>query len=537
MYIKRYCIAFVFGLFTSNILVAQAIPISSEAGVYQFLDQMSLQYNFPWKDLVRPVNRSQITAALDSLFIKENLSLQQKKELTFYYDEFHEHQANSINIDKYYLGVHHKADNATIHFRPLLGGAITSNSKGNIIEQNIGINVWGSIQSKVDYLFSFQDITLNGAGVPFLNQDMSLKKYVNVGDASVANSKNYNELRVALTYRLKNGFISIGQDRFSWGYGQNAQIVQSQNTPAAPYLKLQYSPFKWLQFNYSHQWLQSNQLDSSATYSYNTTTYGGVHQSYYPKYYAQHSLTFIPKNGIELSIGESIVYTGALKPGYFIPVMYFKSYDNTSSNQNILAGDNGQFFAGYSIRRWIPNTQLYGQIFIDEIRVAKMFSNENRNQLGYQIGFKKARFLNNINLTIGAEYARIKPFVYNNINPVLQYTHHNTSLGDWMGNNADRLLLFVQYTPLPKWHNSISYQYIRKGGPGTVAQQYLANPQPNFLFDPLFTQSSFKWESRYQLMPQTHLQLIYYLANTKPAATNNSSTFSYFQLGFYMGMY
>jgi predicted porin len=29
----------------------------------------------------------------------------------------------------------------------------------------------------------------------------------------------------------------------------------------------------------------------------------------------------------------------------------------------------------------------------------------------------------------------------------------------------------------------LRYQHIRKGGPGTLAQQYLAEPQPPFLFD------------------------------------------------------
>jgi hypothetical protein len=42
---------------------------------------------------------------------------------------------------------------------------------------------------------------------------------------------------------------------------------------------------------------------------------------------------------------------------------------------------------------------------------------------------------------------------------------------------------FVKYTPLPKLKLQMRYSYIRKGGPGTLAQQYSDPTQPPFLFD------------------------------------------------------
>jgi hypothetical protein len=286
-----------------------------------------------------------------------------------------------------------------------------------------------------------------------------------------------------------------------------------------------------------HAWLQSSLVDSAQTYSYNTTTYGGYHQQYKPKFFAIHSITFIPKTGIELSIGESIVYTNQLNLGYLIPIMYFKSFDNTSSNQNILAGDNGQIFMGFSLRRWIPQTQLYGQLFIDEIRLSKMFSTENRNQLGYQLGIKRANCFGNEKWVIGAEYTRNRPFMYTNINPVLNYTNHDQNLGDWMGNNADRTLLYALYTPAPKIFAKISYEIIRKGGAGTIDDQYLANPQPPFLFDPLFTQKSLNFDIRYQWLRNIHLQLLTSFAIVKYPPSSSWTNMNYLQGGIYMGLY
>ncbi|MGL6068473.1 MAG: hypothetical protein ACRC0I_06935, partial [Sediminibacterium sp.] len=56
-------------------------------------------------------------------------------------------------------------------------------------------------------------------------------------------------------------------------------------------------------------------------------------------------------------------------------------------------------------------------------------------------------------------------------------------LGDWMGNNFDRSMVFAKYTPIPRVRLYARYEHIRKGGPGTIQQQYLAEPQPRFLFD------------------------------------------------------
>jgi len=544
MYIKRYIFILLFVIFSNSSLHAQEIPVSTESGVYIFLDQMSLQYNFDWKDLIKPVTRKQIKIALEELSKQPNLSSHEKKACIFYYESFVTNPSSNFSYDTLrlnkkglYTGLHYQEEGSEINVRPILGGYVGSNTQGAYLAQAVGINIWGSVQQKVDYLFSFHDVSLSGKGVPGIPQDLSVPKSINVGDASLLNKKNYNELSAALSYRLKNGFISIGQERFSWGYGENAKIVQSNYAPPAPYLKLNYQLFKWLTFNYHHAWLQSNILDSAATYSLQNTTYGGVHQQYLPKNYAQHAFTFTPKSGIDLSIGESIVYTGNFKPGYFIPVMYFKSYDRTSSNQNILAGDNGQLFFGYSIRRLIPFTQLYGQVFVDEIRITKLFSKANRNQLGYQIGFKNNSLLQNKQLTVGLEYTRIKPFVYNNINPVLNYTHHGSFIGDWLGNNADRFLAFVQYNPIPKLYYKITYQAIRKGGAGTTEQQYLANPQPSFLFDPQFDQSALKMESVYQILPQAHVQLIYYLGTINSSNSRPSIKYQNIQFSFYIGLY
>ena len=95
--------------------------------------------------------------------------------------------------------------------------------------------------------------------------------------------------------------------------------------------------------------------------------------------------------------------------------------------------------------------------------------------------------------------------MYSNIIPAQFYTQYDYSLGDWMGNNFDRQIFFLKYTPIPKLKAYLRYQSIRKGGPGTIYQQYLAEPQPPFLFDfqkkrnDVFVQLSYEWVNNFYI--------------------------------------
>ena len=548
---KNFLLVVILLLFNSSHLKSQDILASDNNGIYTFVDRMALSHSVPWNDLIKPVTRGQIRIALMALDSQKlTLTAADNAELKFYLREYTPANAGAIepssrlsglqvlkkdNWGRWRLFFAHDAS-ASIYLDPIIGENIGLINNEKLIEKNIGFNLRGSLGTRIAYLFYFNDISLYGNGAKYLQNFSSDKKYVNIGDSSNHLSKNYNDLRFGISYTFKKGNISIGQDRLSWGYGINSQIVLSPNAPAYPYIKLQVQPFKWLRFDYMHAWLQSNILDSSRSFSFNNTTFGGRRQYYIPKFYAFHSITYLPKNGVEISVGESIVYDSRLNLGYLIPVSYFKSFDNTSNNQNLLAGANGQIFAGFSLRRLIPKTQLYGQIFIDEIRLSTAMSGNNRNQLGYQLGLKKAGLFGFARIVSGLEYTRNRPFVYANVNPAENYTHHGQILGDWMGNNADRVLIFTQFTPLPRLYATLSLEYIRKGGAGSTDDQYLASPQPTFMFSPQFNQKSISFEMNYQLLQNIKMR---FQANslTRSSLTNQSTlNLTTLSLGILMGL-
>ncbi|MDP1842025.1 MAG: hypothetical protein Q8K64_01305, partial [Sediminibacterium sp.] len=132
-------------------------------------------------------------------------------------------------------------------------------------------------------------------------------------------------------------------------------------------------------------------------------------------------------------------------------------------------------------------------------------------------------------LTLGAEYTRVNPFVYNNLIPAQTFTQFNSSLGDWMGNNFDRSMLFAKFTPIPRVKTYLRYQSIRKGGSGTVAQQYTAVPQPPFLFDFQKKRSDIFFQASYEFMNNFYLSGSYELVKQELATgvKNNISTFQF----------
>jgi hypothetical protein len=222
--------------------------------------------------------------------------------------------------------------------------------------------------------------------------------------------------------------------------------------------------------------------------------------------------------GLKINVGESIVYSDKLELAYLLPITFFKAFDNQKFNDNILAGSNGQLFMGFSSRNQVPRTHLYGQLFIDEIRIGTIFnSGQSRNQVGFQTGVSIADFLFP-NLTAAAEYSRINPFVYRNFIPAQNYTNSNYALGDWMGNNADRIWLSAKYRPKANLVLTGYMMLMSKGGAGTVEQQYFAQPQPSFGFDPQYKRNKLGLEASYSLWNNVQFRMAF--ANTYQRPNN-----------------
>jgi hypothetical protein len=483
--------------------------------VYSYLSRMSQKGHIQFNDLIRPINRVDIQFALNELTSKkEQLSQIEKLELNFYLQEYKPLNVRDSIVQIIKKDVNNRwrffnivNSNFELHADPIIGlNRITTDNK-NTYQLSSGFEIWGSIGKTKSwgYQVYYRDYTETGKIISNNLNESPLPGRILVG-TQYTNSINYSDIRASINYKFKNGNISFGKDNILWGYGENSNIVLSNKVPSYPYIRLDYNPIKWLIFNYTHAWLNSNIKDSSLSYLNNSGRLDNDERILFvQKFMATHSIRITPIKGLSLAIGESIIYSDKMDPGFLIPINLFKFYDNNRSNYQIEAGSNGQYFFSINSRNQIKNTHLYGTLFIDEIKVSAIFDKkEKRNQIGYTLGASLTDIFIPY-LTIGTEYTRVNPFVYNNLIPAQTYTSYDFYLGDWMGNNFDRSLIYASYNPLPKLQLYGRIQKIRKGGDGSIYEQYVMQPQPAFLNNIQYNRTDWLLQIRYEWINNLYL--------------------------------
>jgi hypothetical protein len=500
---------------------AQAVFENPNHPVYQFLARQAQKGNINFDDLIQPVSRKEISTLLNYLQDSvTTLSVKEKKEVAFYLNEYSEFNPNYKDGTHYIWGkdqydnralLNVKKDDFIFRADPALTYEYTGGQNKGVYKQATGLAFWGQAGKHFSFQAYFQDINESGKGVDSLKRfspETGIQRTANLNNKSTA--VNYSDVRGNITYAWNNGFISIGKDQLLNGYGQEGRLILSDKAPSYPYIRLDYSPLKWLHFNYSLASLQSGIIDSARTYNKGNSLYGNNREIYVQKYMASHSLNFLPIKGLELSVGESMISSDQFDPAYLIPLLFYKAYDQYASRYKITTGSNGQFFFQASSRNHIPKTHLYATLFIDEIRLETAFNSAtSRNQLGFNIGASTTDILIPY-LTAGLEYTRINPFVYNNFIPAQTYTSQTYLLGDWIGQNADKVIAWLSYNPMPRLITTAQLVYVRKGMEGTLLDQYFASPQPKFLQQgPVQSQTQISLEAKYELIHRLYTRLAY----------------------------
>ena len=516
--------------FLGNLNKLSAQTVTHQQYLVSYLEIMAQKGFIDFNDLIKPVDRKQVFTLLQSLQNNPKLNSVEKQELAFFINGFKledsTYMPNSKVApsfkhffkkpkDEQYLFLY-KDQNFGFILDPMLQINEQVVNGNSVSAQALGFQLMGYAGKRIGFQMSYQDINERGR-FDATRMDNDLPGIVRK-QTTDPRLLNYSQMNATLSYRLNKGNIIVGQDQNIYGYGKSGNMVLSDKAPAYPFFAINYQPTSWFKFNYMHAWLQSGVVDSAASYGIGNSVYGGMREKFIPKFYASHSVEFTVMKGLKINVGESIVYSDKLELAYLLPITFFKAFDNQKFNDNILAGSNGQLFMGFSSRNQVPRTHLYGQLFIDEIRIGTLFnSGQSRNQVGFQTGVSIADFLFP-NLTAAAEYSRINPFVYRNFIPAQNYTNSNYALGDWMGNNADRIWLSAKYRPKANLVLTGYMMLMSKGGAGSIEQQYFAQPQPSFGFDPQYKRNKLGLEASYSLWNNVQFRMAF--ANTYQRPNN-----------------
>ncbi len=515
---------FVFLFFTFS-LSAQTVyePISHD-DIYKFLDRMAQKGIIVFNDNIRPVSRKYIAEKLEELEAysaqhraDSELDNLEKEELDFYLKDYGFELANDSLYAKSYTKVKqilfgndqsgrwrmfsYSNDLLKINASPVLGIEIGKNDGVKQTHIWNGISLYGYLTDKIGFSFYFRDNDESGNNID-RTKSFSPETGVVVAKAS-SNSIQYSEVHANISTDWSWGEFTIGKDFLNWGYGESGLLVLSDKAPSFPFIRLDLHPTNWLSFNYIHAWLNSDVIDSSASYS--THLAGQQRDIFRNKYLASHTLTLTPVRGLDISIGESIVYSDKLEISYLIPIMFFRLADHYLSNGSNDAGSNSQFFLGVSSRNQLKNTHLYASWFVDEFTLSGAFDpQKQRNQFGFTLG-GSVTDLPIDNLTTTIEYTKIYPFVYTHYIPTQTYESSSYLMGHWIGNNADLIYGSLNYRFIRGLQATLWAEHIRKGGSGVESQQY-QQPQPQFLFGP---RNNYTWwgiDVKYEIMHELFLR-------------------------------
>ena len=481
---------------SGSFIQAQVVYEPLYEDVYNFLRRINQRGIIEFDDLIRPLSRKYISEKLleaDSL--SSQLTPLERDELEFFLKDFYHERWLSEGNDKQtehldYFGFDpadrwrmfsYGGDGFKLNADLILGVEIGSVKDEKQTHFWNGIYSYGYIYDVLGFSFDFRDNTENGTTIDKTKiftpeTGVNARTDMNTYNYS-ADKMEYSEAKMMLATDWKWGSLAAGKEFLEWGYGDNGLLVMSQKAPSFPLIRLDVSPVEWLSFNYFHAWLSSNVIDTTSFYP---TESGNQRYLYRNKYIASHTLTVKPTKGLDISIGESIVYADHLEILYLIPITFFRLADHYLSNQSNEAGSNSQFFAQVSSKGHLKNTHLYGTLLIDELSLSGISDPETQK---YQIGFTLGSSVTDLpidNLTFKLEYTKIYPYTYQHYINTTTYESTSYVMGHWMNNNADQVYGSLKYRFIRGLEAEVWARYIRQGERADESEQFEL-PQPPFL--------------------------------------------------------
>lgn len=510
------------------------LPVNHEA--YDFLKRMEAkQLIVDYQDAAKPLSRMVIAKMLGKLESKlKEMTRVEQETYAFLITEFKyellklsgDSEPSEVRWHLFSKEITQGIVNVDINYR--LGRSYTNSEATNYRTQ--GIKAYGYAFDEIGYYFNWVDTRESGKNVN--------PNRVNTPDPGIVLNKiegsaNYtlfehNENDVQFTWHTGRFTFSLEKNVNIWGYGKNGNVIFSNKAPSYPQIKMRVPISEDIDFIYFHGELNSNEMDSARSYFYYPHPLNdSLRRVDKQKYIAAHMIDISLFKGVDISIGESIVYSdkGPLLL-YLIPIAFFKAGEWYNRDK-----DNIQLFGSLDLNV-IKNVNAYFSLFIDELNTDNLFDpDKSHRQVAFTSGFHLYDIpLTNFDLT--AEYSRVNPYVYNHKYPATSFTNNGFDLGHWIGQNADDLYFELGYTPMHSLRMNIFSEAYRKGARGSIEDQYSVDQgKKSFLFDLQYVEHSFGLAGRYQPLRDVFLDLRIKVRNIKDTMypeMNQSNQVEYF---------
>ena len=215
------------------------------------------------------------------------------------------------------------------------------------------------------------------------------------------------------------------------------------------------------------------------------------------------SFTFTPTTGLQLSIGNSVIYDYRYPHyAFLLPVAFYKAIDHTL-NAGINNMNSQLFFSASS--RNLKNFHFYGTVFLDEVAVDRIFNSEEHNFVSYKVG-AASTILPNIRLS--AEYTWTNALTFMHNIPTTTFESNCYNLGHYLEDNAKQFYMSVEYRPIRAMNIKAYYTHSEKGPDHTALGTMPRAEIPPF--DPIvWTSNQAGILATYQLINDLYVRLGY----------------------------
>jgi hypothetical protein len=480
--------------------------MDTRKGPYDLIHELADQNIVELSSQTMPYTRSTIREALlEAREKKDSLTDRQKAETEFYLRDLLKGTAPADSFDKRLDLFYHYDSSFALSVNPILGGELKKNANGIAWHRRNGAEAWASIEGRLGIYASLRDNGVNRTLVeePFLEPETG--RNYKTGQGETGERNDFSEMQGGISYAWGWGHIGLIKDELIWGTHYRQANIFSGKAPSYAYLNLDLEPTDWFSFRYIHASLVSEVIDSSRSYRS-----GGVFREVMQdKYMAANLFTFTPWDGVDLSIGNSIIYADdGVELAYLNPVMFYKSVDHTySATGSSSLGQNSQMFGDISVRR-IPYLHLYGTLFMDELDIGNFWDPDKHTRLfSMKGGVRVSGLIPDLEWTL--EYTRTNPWTYRHQVPSTTFSSNGYTLGHYMKGNSEELFSSLRYKPLRGLLIEAYGVRAIKGAP-VVHQRIRGNPNVqglDLIEETVWSSVSYGLEIRYEAINDAFVTL------------------------------
>lgn len=449
---------------------------TSYTAIYDFMDELANERVITINSAVKPYSRRQIYNWLKQAEMANGLSKRMVKDIAFHLKDyqiegdgnFSPYKDSKWNLSKRWseksafqadqFGFSYRDKSFTIVAKPIWGVDYRKNASGYVQHFSGGIGVHATVGKHWAMYSSLRDNSFTGeilARPEHFSQDMGGAYKYGIG----GREGDFSEMRGGLIYSWSWGHVGIVKDHLQYGDNYHGANILSGRTPSYAMIKLNMNPVKWFNFNYHHGWLVSMTIDSANSYTVPGTN--NYRAKYREKYIAANMFTFIPFKNVDLTVGNSIIYSDLGGPhlAYMIPFMFYKSIDHTLNRD--IDNQNSQMFVNLSVRR-IKHLHMYGSLFVDEFKKERLGVDSLTNFISGKGGMRLSNWpVKNVALTF--EYTRTTPMTYQHRVPATTFASNNYNLGHYLQDNSKELYFALSFKPISRLRMKFDYMYAMHG--------------------------------------------------------------------------